>query len=442
MKLGSSPLMKGLMVALVAMVVLIPVQMLRSLVAERAQSRQDAITRVARGWGDTQFIGGPIIVIPVTVPQDNGRSALIDWYVLPESLTLQSELTVQPERRKLGIYEVPVYVSTVHASVKFDLAPRVAALMRSQVANTVHLDRARLMLPISDTRGVRDVGVTGAAVGNGAFEPDRSFVMGALATALRPDAQLDKGEQTFDLTLQIAGTYSLSFIPTARSTSVKLAGNWADPGFSRGFLPVERTISDSNSKAPRFTARWQILDLNRSFGSNWFSEQVSEPVFRESAFGVDLVQTVDLYQQAERSVKYGGLFIALSLLTLFVWEHLARRPLHPIQYGLMGLALSVFYLLLLALAEHVGFTVAYVVAAAALCGLLGFYLSGAFDSGKSGGGASAVFAGVYALLYLLVTSEDYSLLVGSLAVFALLATAMVLTRRLDWYQASARAQPE
>ena len=437
MKIGSSPLMKRLMVAVVAVLVLIPVQMLRSLVTERAQSRQEAIMRVSRGWGGTQVIGGPIMVIPVSVTQESGRATLIDWYVLPESLTLESELTVQQERRKLGIYEVPVFVTSVHAIATFDLASKVAALTQSQRANTIHLDRARLMVPISDSRGVRDVHVTGAAVAGSAFEPDRTFVMGALATPLRPDAQLDKGEQSFDLTLQVAGTYALSFIPTAHSTTVKLAGNWADPGFSRGFLPVERSVRDG-----RFSARWQILDLNRAFGSNWFSEQVAEPVFRESAFGVDLVQTVDLYSQAERSVKYGGLFIALSLLTLFVWEHLARRPLHPIQYGLMGLALSVFYLLLLALAEHVGFTLAYVIAAGALCGLLGFYLSGAFDSGFAGSGAGAVFAGVYALLYLLVTSEDYSLLVGSLAVFALLATAMVLTRRLDWYQAAGRIQQE
>lgn len=293
------------------------------------------------------------------------------------------------------------------------------------------------MVPIADTRGVREVKVTGTAVAGGAFEPESSFVMGALATPLRADAEIDKGEQKFDLTLEVAGTYSLAFLPTARSTSLQLAGNWADPGFTRGFLPVEREVKEG-----RFRARWQILDLNREFGSNWFSSQVSEQVLMSSAFGVDLVQTVDLYQRAERSVKYAGLFIALSLLTLFVWEHLARRPLHPIQYGLMGLALSVFYLLLLALAEHVGFTLAYVIAAVALCGLLGLYLSGAFDSAKSGTGAAAVFAGVYGLLYLLVTSEDYSLLAGSLAVFALLAAAMVLTRRLDWYQATNRTQTE
>ena len=347
MKSGSGALFKGLMVALVALLVLIPVQLLSGLVEERAQLRQQAVNSVARGWGGTQLLGGPIMVIPTTVARDNGHPALIDWYVLPESLTLESELTVQDERRKLGVYEVPVYVTRVHAVARFDIAGKVTALMNGPQATTIHLDRARLLVPISDTRGVRDVKITGAALAGGAFEPDGRFVMGALATPLRADAQIDKGEQRFELTLQVAGTYSLAFLPTARSSSLQLAGNWADPGFTRGFLPVER-----------------------------------------------------------------------------------------------GLALSVFYLLLLALAEHIGFTLAYVLAAIALCALLGSYLSGAFDSGRSGSGAGAVFAGVYALLYLLVTSEDYALLAGSLAVFALLATAMVLTRRLDWYQATARPRAE
>jgi inner membrane protein len=335
------------------------------------------------------------------------------------------------------VYEVPVYVANVHAKATFDIESRVAELMQSQSGAVVHLDRARLVVPVSDSRGLREIHLTGAGIGQGSFEPDADFAIKALSIALRPDAQIEKGAHQFDLTLQVAGTHSLSFLPTARSTSVTLSGNWTDPGFTRGFLPLDRSVSNG-----RFNARWQILDLNRAFGSNWFGSAVVAPAMQESAFGVELVQPVDLYLQAERSVKYAGLFIALSLLTLFVWEHLARRPLHPIQYGLMGLALSVFYLLLLALAEHVGFQVAYVCAALALCALLGVYLSGAFKSARSGSGAGAVFAGVYGLLYLLVTSEDYSLLAGSLAVFALLATAMVLTRHLDWYHATARPEEE
>lgn len=440
MNMGTSPLLKGLMVALVALVVLAPVQMLRGLISERARLRQEAVASVARGWGGQQLVGGPILAIPITLAPGGERASTadVDWFVLPESLTLESELKVLDERRKLGVYEVPVYVANVHAEATFNIEARVAELMQSQSGAVVHLDRARLVVPVSDSRGLREVHATGAGVAQDSFEPDADFAMKALSVPLRPDAQIEKGTHRFDLALQIAGTQSLSFIPTSRSTSVALSGNWMDPGFARGFLPVERSVGNG-----RFDARWQVLDLNRTFGSSWLgSGGVTAAALQDSAFGVELVQPVDLYLQAERSVKYAGLFIALSLLTLFVWEHLARRPLHPIQYGLMGLALSVFYLLLLALAEHVGFAIAYVCAAVALCGLLGVYLSGAFNSALSGSGAGAVFAGVYALLYLLVTSEDYSLLAGSIAVFALLATAMVLTRRFDWYQATARPREE
>jgi inner membrane protein len=145
------------------------------------------------------------------------------------------------------------------------------------------------------------------------------------------------------------------------------------------------------------------------------------------------VQPVDIYQRTTRAVKYGGLFIALSFLTLFLVEALQRRPIHPIQYGLMGLGLSVFYLLLLALSEHLGFLAAYVIAAIALCVLMGTYLAGALRGARSGVTAAGILAGTYALLYLLVTSESYALLAGSIALFALLATVMLLTRRLDWY---------
>jgi inner membrane protein len=371
MKIGSGAFTKGVMVLLVALVVLIPVQLLRNLVEERSSLRDQAVASVARGWGGKQRVGGPILMIPTTMPGDDGRPKLVRWYVMPESLALKAELKVLDEKRKLGVYEVPVYRTHIHATATFDVAGKIVALLQSAGAATVHLDNARLVLPISDPGGVRDLKATGAAIGTSTFEPERSFVTGAFAIPLLAGSGLDKGEQTFELEMEIAGTQSLAFLPTSRSTIVQLSGNWADPGYTRGLLPEERIVKDG-----RFSALWKVLDLNRSFGNSWFGDQVSEPVLEESAFGVDLVQPVDLYQRTDRSVKYAGLFIALSMLTLFVWEHLARRPLHPIQYGLMGLALSVFYLLLLALAEHIGFDYAYISAAAALCILLGLYLSG------------------------------------------------------------------
>jgi inner membrane protein len=248
---------------------------------------------------------------------------------------------------------------------------------------------------------------------------------------LRADVDLSKGQQAFELIMQIAGTQSLEFLPLAHASHVSLRGNWPNPGFASGFLPIERHIRDGH-----FDATWQVLDLNRSYGARWMEGDVAANVLQDSAFGVGLVQPVDLYQQSERAVKYAGVFIGLSFLTLFIWEHLVRRPVHPIQYALMGLALSVFFLLLLALAEHLGFQLAYVLAALALCSLLGVYLAGAMGTRTAGTGSSAVFALLYGLLYLLVTSDDYALLAGALGLFAVLAVAMVLTRKINWYQAS------
>jgi inner membrane protein len=428
MRFVSSALGKALVVALVALLVMIPVQMLRSLVSERVQMREQAVQSVSRGWGGRQSLGGPVLAIPIDTTAENGRVVACDHYLLPESLAVESELRVQDDRRKLGVYEVPVYIAKVHMTATFDIAAKLAALGSERV----HLDRARLLIPVADVRGVRDVKLASDAHVSGPFEPQQGFPMTALGAAMRTDSGIDKAEQTIDISLDVAGTDALSFLPLARSTSVELKGNWADPGFARGFLPTERSITNG-----QFRAHWQVLDLNRSYGSHWFQDVVSAETLQESAFGVDLVQPVDLYQRTERSVKYAGLFIALSLLTLFLWEHLARRPLHPIQYGLMGLALSVFYLLLLALAEHIGFVYAYLIAALALCALLGVYLAGAFRSSRAGGGSTIAFGATYALLYLLVTSEDYALLAGSLALFAILATVMVVTRRLNWYEPGA-----
>jgi inner membrane protein len=426
---------KACIVVGVALLLLIPLALLRGLVHERAALRESAFTQVAQGWGGQQLIGGPMLAIPVTVTDDANNSITRLWYVLPESLDINADIVVQDERRSVGIYEVPVYVTKLHATSEFDVGRKIARLMESNPTARLHLESARLLLPVGDPRGLREVLLTENDLVAGTLEPASGFAISVLAAPLRADAGLDNGKRRFEFTMELAGTRSLAFLPLARSTKAKLSGNWAHPGFTRGFLPIERHVA-----AKGFDARWQILDLNRSYGGSWFHNETSLESLQGTAFGVELVQPVDLYQRAERAVKYGGLFIGLSLLTLFLWEQLAQRPLHPIQYGLMGLALSVFFLLLLALAEHVGFVSAYSIAAAALCTLLGVYLAGAFRRVTAGLSAATLFAAVYALLYLLITSEDYALLAGSLALFGLLTVAMVLTRKMDWYANTATAE--
>jgi len=414
----------------VALLLLIPLALLASLVTERTAQRDAAVQSVARGWGDRQWVGGPLLAIPVTIETDPARTC--DWYVLPQQVDISVELQVQETRRRLGLYDVPVYIARVRAKGEFDLPREITRLTRDGTSLHVHFEQARLLLPVQDPRGLRDLTSGTQEVLN--FEPSAGFPIPVLAAPLNIPAA---GPHTFDLSFDLAGTQSLEFLPLARDVRVQARGNWPDPGFTDGFLPSERRID-----AHGFTASWQVLDLNRTYGDRWFQGSTSKETLLASGFGIELVQPVDIYQRSTRAVKYGGLFIALSFLTLFLVENLQRRPVHPIQYGLMGLALSVFYLLLLALAEHIGFLLAYVLATAALCILMSVYLAGGFRSARAGLVSGGIFAATYALLYLLVSSENYALLVGSLALFALLATTMFLTRKFDWYAQTASSNPE
>ena len=422
--------LKAAILTAIALLLLVPLSLLGSLVTERTSQRDAAVQSVARGWGDRQWIAGPILAIPVTTESEPARTS--DWYVLPDRLDIAVELQVQDTRRRLGLYDVPVYIARVRAKGEFDLQHEVS---RSGTSLHLHLEQTRLLLPIKDPRGLRDLVSRTQEFQN--FEPSSGFPIPVLAVPLNIGADPSVGPHTFDLSFDLAGTQSLEFLPLARVVRVQTHGNWPDPGFTDGFLPTERRID-----ARGFTANWQVLNLNRTYGDRWFQGSVSTETLLASGFGIELAQPVDIYQRITRAVKYGGLFIALSFLTLFLVEHLQGQRIHPIQYGLMGLALSVFYLLLLALAEQIGFLSAYVLATAALCVLMGVYLAGGLRSARTGMTSGGIFAAMYALLYLLVTSESYALLAGSLALFALLATAMLLTRKIDWYAQEATSDPE
>jgi inner membrane protein len=425
---SKSPLIKVMTVAIAAIVLLIPLAMLRGLVSERTQMRDSAYAQVASGWGGPQLLGAPVLAIPVSEPGANGGTITRMWYVLPESLDIRTGITVQAEPRRVAIYDVPIFLASVQMAAQFDLPRHLARLMREVPDAQPQLESARLFLPVEDPRGVRDVRLSEADWVMPTLEPATGASLTGLTAQLVAQSGIGTSQRSLKVSMEVAGTRSLGFLPMARSVAAHISGNWPHPGFTRGFLPTERSSSASG-----FEARWSVLELNRAYGGAWFVEQAEKQTILDSAFGVDIVQPADLYQRVERSVKYGGLFVAFTFLALFLWERLANRLVHPIQYGLIGLSLSVFYLLLLALAEQIGFAAAYGAAAVAQCALLGVYLAGAFRDRRAGIGSSASFALMFTVLYLLVTSEDYSLLAGSVVLFAMVAAAMLLTRKLDWY---------
>ena len=232
----------------------------------------------------------------------------------------------------------------------------------------------------------------------------------------------------FRLEFEIAGSESLHFLPLGSHTAVTASVAWPHPDFDGAFLPQSRDI-----KPDGYSAKWEVLELNRAYPQAWRGATVTQPVLLATAFGVRLFQPSNIYTQNYRAVRYGILFVAITFACFFAWEHLVRGlRLHPMQYLLVGLALATFYLLLLALSEHIGFALSYGLAAAALVALITTYIAGATNNRLAAFGIGGALASTYGILYVILLSEDYALLFGSLLLFVILGAWMVATRRLDW----------
>jgi len=427
-------LRKGLVVVIVSLLLLIPISMLRGLISERIRLADQAEATVAAGWGGAQQVSGPILVIPVRHRIRDGRGQVQQQmgfvFVLPDTLNINARL--ETESRRLGIYTVPVYQSRLSITARFlpsDLAPLVRLVEGGQ---QVFWEQAQLLLPVSEVKGIRALekahwGDEALRFVGGSY-PQHNGVRAAIDLVRLRDGD----PASFGVEMTVAGSQSLEFLPLARTTDVAVRADWADPGFSGNYLPAEREIS-----AAGFAARWQILELNRDYPQNWIDEAtVSHEQLSMSAFGVRLHQPADIYQLNERSMKYALLFIVMTFASLFLLEHLAGPALHAVQYALVGLALSIFFLLLLALSEHVGFDLAYWLGTAALAALVGVYLGGALQSGVRGWGAAAAILLLYSLLFVILNAAETALLIGALSLFALLAAMMILTRKVDWNRIS------
>jgi inner membrane protein len=437
---SASVTLKAVMIGAIVLLLLVPLAMLRGLVSERAALREQAYARVAEGWGGNMVLGGPMLIVPTqrTVVErvddkDIARIVRSDVYLLPARLEMNVDLKLRDEPRYVGIYAVPVYLADVRLAGEFDFQGlRAAGSPSSGVQYLWH--QSRLLLPLSQVRSLREVTEASFAGQHVKLGPGRPAVYRGIETAVDLTQLIEGTSGAFAFHTVIAGSRDLSMLPLGSTTTLQLHSNWPHPSFHGAFLPAEHTITPQG-----FDARWQVLELNRSYRQLWSEFEVNEGSLAESSFGVSLYQAVDVYQRGERAVKYALLFIALTFLTFFAWEQITRNPLHPLQYLLIGLALSIFYLLLIALSEHISFVAAYVTAAAALVVLIGVYIAGALRSSIRGGIAGAAMSGVYALLYALVLSEDYALLLGAIVLFVALAAVMVVTRRIDWYRLGAAA---
>ncbi len=427
-------------IALLVLALLIPLLMIGGLIDERQSLRDSVVDDIAQSSSHAQQISGPLLVVPYSKYErvwkvQDGKSfqetRMNHGFLtfLPETFALDGSAST--ELRSRGIYEARLF----HASSRISGQFRIPANwgIKSDL-DDYRFDAPFIAVGISDIRGIQNGlqlqlnGKTLDFVAGSKLDWLGGGVHALLGEFDRSSEQ--RLDYAFDLNLQ--GTGQLHVLPVGRSSSVTLSANWPHPSFIGNYLPNSREIDDKG-----FKAQWQT-----SFFSTNLEEALASCASREScadfqgrAFGVNFVDPVDQYLKSERAIKYALLFVALTFAGFFLFEVLRDLSVHPIQYGLVGAALALFYLLLLSLSEHIGFGMAYLVSAGGCVGLIGFYLCHVLRSAVRGLGFAAGLAVLYALLYGLLSAEDYALLMGALLLFALLGVFMVLTRRLDWYRA-------
>ncbi len=425
---------KGAIVGFLTLALLIPIAQVDNLVGARVESRGEAMTRVAESWGGPQTTAGVVLAVPVdkTVMLSNGQpDTLRDMvYVLPDTLVVSA--SAAPDYRSVGLYRTPVYLADIDISGAF--SPRDYALLSPRDGQVVHWKEAKLLVLNSESASLR--AVEGFQIdGNAAEIGADGYALYAGVSAPVSEGTLQKaGGFPFRLKLKIAGSSQLLFLPLARKADIDIKSTWLSRKFEGGPAPLSSQVDDQG-----FDAHWSVMEINRSFGQTWNGDVVRQGLqagaaFEQSRVGVTFYEPVDVYQRVYRAVHYAILFIVITFLTFFLWEQVSGLAIHTMQYLMVGLALALFYLLLLALSEHMGFDLAYTISAGSLVALITVYLAGALRSVARALGAGAGFATLYVMLYWILISEDYSLLMGALLLFGILSVLMITTRHVDWAQ--------
>ncbi len=429
-------LLKLVFIGLTALALLVPLRMIESLIAERAGRRAEAVASVQASLAGAQTVVTPLIAWPYieewpqisTDPATRERRTETQrredrLLIFANAADTDAVVKVVLDRHR-GLHEVRTYEATIKSTLAFSLAARNGVQPKNPNGRLIW-QAPVLIWGIHDVRGMRgatQISIDGTALDLAQGSREVLAQHGGVHAVL----PLPRGDRvTVDALLQLVGIERLGFVPTAARDTVNLKSDWPHPSFSGRFLPLDKQV-----QADGFGARWSISALTSS-AQQAIGE--SKPVHVE-AFTVDFLEPVNVYLLAERATKYGAPFVALVIAAVFLLETLRRLPVHPIQYGLVGLALALFFLLLLSLSEHLAFGLSYLIAAAGCGALISIYLGYALRSARIAVVLALVLAVVYGALYGVLIAETLSLLMGAALLFAVLATFMLATRKIDWYR--------
>jgi inner membrane protein len=439
---------------------MIPRSFLSDIISERLGWRQQAYNSIGQSWPGEQTLAGPVLVVPYKLTY-NVKEKIIDvdkmtkegikndgikntgiiqkeiikevtfedkLYIIPKQLSVNGK--VDSSMRYRGIYGIPIYNSALEIKGEFNFKPIADLIERNKDAK-IAWGKPHLSVLVNDQRGIAAPPVLKWGSDNITFQPGTGLAgaeTGMLATV--PVINLEQNQSLpFAFNMELKGMRSINFAPLSDDTVINLTSNWASPSFTGQLLPDTRDINDQG-----FSAKWRASSFSYNISGVMEACRKGE-CFRltEKAVGFELIQPVDIYQQSERSIKYAFLFITLTFVVLILLELLKKLRIHPIQYSLVGMALLVFYLLLISLSEHISFLYAYAIGAVASTVLLTVYFGGILRSHKLGLMLGAGLSTLYTLLYVILQAEETALLMGSVLIFAVLSVLMLLTRHLDWY---------
>ena len=441
-------LIKAVLIAAVFIVVLIPLSMIHGIVNERAARQRAVAQEIASSSFGKQIFAGVVLSLPYTEEYDidvgEGRDKRTEKRQIERVLRLfpaESELTgaVQVGQKHRGLFRVRTFDWQLSARGDFVLDGRTK-VERTRTDSRIVWGQSVMSLGLSDPRGLAGTPVLEWQGRSMAFERGSGLAgMASGLHAVTPSFDPTQPQRlAYAIRMNLQGTEALAVVPLADSNRVTLTSDWPHPSFRGQFLPQPQSQQVNKDG---FKAHWtaSALASNVQQQMQSFVEAKKDGLNSIERLEVAFIDPIDIYSLSDRAVKYGFLFVGLTFGCFLLFEVLKRLPIHPAQYALVGLALATFFLLLIALSEHIVFWLAYLVAAGACITLLGYYLSAVLAGLRRGLSFATMLTALYSALYGLLVSEDNALLLGALVVFGAIALAMVLTRKVDWYRLGADA---
>lgn len=427
-----------IVVGFLLFVLLIPLEFVKTLIAERAFRQQEVIQEINGKWGNEVLLSGPILKIPymtykedkVYIPETKvfkvKTEEIINYaYLFPDDLNIVSKVTTKEEPLKRSIYESVVFTSEIAVNGIF---PSIDLSGKDIPQKDIIWDKMSILIKTSNLKGIRNTIEVNLADETLAMTPkySQSYLNTLETHYITNFPKQESNDIRFSFTIKVNGSESLQFIPIGKETNVSMTSNWHSPSFDGNFLPDagSREITKDG-----FKSTWKVLQINRQFQQEFFNEL---PELTEFAFGAKLIIPVDEYQKSERTAKYGFMVIGITLLVFLLIQLVSKMYIHPFQYIMIGLALVMFYTLLISISEHSSFFKAYAIASASVLGLITLYSRVILKGFKFPLLVCGSLVSLYGFIYVIIQLENYALLVGSVGLFVILAIIMFASRKIDW----------